>query len=239
MSTTSAYLPPQESESFGSDLAGMFAFFIDPSGAARRLPRKWFWVTPFVVVIVVSVIAGFLLEPIIRQVSALMPMRPGATPSEHQRAIEIGIAAQRIFTPISIAVMILIEALIVYGTAVAFSIKARFGEFLNLLAGCSLISVVLTYIANTIILRSKGEVTSIADLTPPLGLDIFLSSDANKVLAGFLGYFSVFQLWWIVMMVLIISAAFHVSKGKALAIVAPLILLSLVMRIAVTISRGH
>jgi hypothetical protein len=239
MSTTPAYLPPQESEGFGSDLAGMFAFFIDPAAAARRLPRRWFWVAPFAVVIVVSVIAGFLLEPIIRQASALMPMRPGATPAEHQRAIDIGIAAQRVFTPISISVMILIESLIVYGTALAFSIKARFGEFLNLLAGCSLISVVLTYVANTIILRSKGEVSSVADLTPPLGLDLFLPSDANRVLLGFLGYFSIFQLWWMVMMILIVSAAFRVSKGKALVIVAPLILLSLIMRIAVTVSRGH
>lgn len=239
MSTTPAYLPPQESESFGSDLAGMFAFFVDPAAAARRLPRKWFWVAPFVVVIAVAVIAGFLLEPIIRQASALMPMRPGATPSEHQRAIDIGIAAQRIFTPISIAAMIFIEALIVYGTAMAFSIRSRFGEFLNLVAGCSLISVVLTDVANTIILRSKGEISSIADLTPPLGLDILLPNDANKVVAGFLGYFSIFQLWWIVMMILIVSAAFRVSKGKALAIVAPLILLSLIMRIAVTVSRSH
>jgi hypothetical protein len=239
MSTTPAYLPPQESESFSSDLGGMFAFFIDPAAAARRLPRKWFWVAPFAVVIAVAVIAGFLLEPIIRQVSALMPMRPGATPLQHQRAIDIGIAAQRIFTPISIAVMILIEALIVYGTAIAFSIKSRFGEFLNLVAGCSLISVVLTYIANTIILRSKGEISSIADLTPPLGLDILLPDGANKILAGFLGYFSIFQVWWIIMMILIVSAAFRVSKGKALAIVAPLILLSLIMRIAVTVTRAH
>jgi hypothetical protein len=168
-----------------------------------------------------------------------MPMRPGATPLQHQRAIDIGIAAQRIFTPISIAVMILIEALIVYGTAIAFSIKSRFGEFLNLVAGCSLISVVLTYIANTIILRSKGEISSIADLTPPLGLDILLPDGANKILAGFLGYFSIFQVWWIIMMILIVSAAFRVSKGKALAIVAPLILLSLIMRIAVTVTRAH
>ena len=239
MSTAPAYLPPQKSDNFGSDVAGMFAFFIDPSAAARRVHRRWFWIAPFAVVIAISIVAGILLEPIVRQVSATLPMRPGATPAQQQRAIEIGIAAQRIFTPISVAIMILVQALIVYGTAVAFTIKAKFREFFNLLAGCSLISIALTSIASIIVLRSKGEVSSIADLTPALGLDIFLPDGANRFLAGILGYFSIFQLWWIVMIVLIISAAFRVSKGKALAIVTPLILLGLVMRISLTIFRGQ
>lgn len=239
MSTAPARLPSEKSESFGSDVAGMFAFFIDPTAAARRVHRKWFWIAPFATVIVISILAAIALEPIVRQVSALLPMRPGATPAQQQRAIEIGIAAQRIFTPISVAVMIFIQALIVYGTGALFSIRAKFGEFFNLLAGCSLISMALTSVATVVILRSKGEISSMAELTPALGLDIFLPAGANRALAGALGYFSIFQLWWIVMIVLIISAAFRVSKGKALMIVTPLILLGLIMRIGLTIVRGQ
>jgi hypothetical protein len=239
MATTPAYLPPQESEGFGSDVAGMFAFFADPAAAARRVHRKWFWVAPLAVVILISIVVGILLEPIVRQVSALMPMRPGATPEQQQKAIEIGIAAQRIFTPISLVVMILIQTLIVYGTAVAFGIRGKFREFFNLITGCSLISMALYSVATVIILRSKGEVSSIGELTPALGLDIFLPMDSNKFLTGVLGYFSVFQLWWIVMMVLIISAAFRVSKGRALAVVTPLILLGLVMRVGLAVFRGQ
>jgi hypothetical protein len=239
MATTPAYLPPQESENFGSDLAGMFAFFADPAGAARRVHRRWFWIAPLTAVVLVSILAGIALEPIVRQVSALMPVRPGATSEQQQRAIEIGIAAQRIFTPLSVVVMILIQSVIVYGTASALTIRAKFREFLNLVAGCSLISMALTSIAAVIILRSKGEVSSVAELTPALGLDIFLPADTNKFVIGLLGYFSVFQLWWIVMMVLIISAAFRVSKGKALATVTPLILLGLLMRIGLALFRGQ
>lgn len=239
MSTAPARLPTQKSESFGSDVAGMFAFFIDPEAAARRVHRRWFWIAPFATAIVISILAAIALEPMVRQVSGMMPMRPGATPAQQQRAIEIGIAAQRIFTPISVAVMILIQALIVYGTGTLFTIRAKFREFFNLLAGCSLISMALTSIVTVIILRSKGEISSMAELTPALGLDIFLPVGANKVVAGALGYFSIFQLWWIVMMVLIISAAFRVSKGKALAIMTPLILLGLIMRIGLTIVRGQ
>jgi hypothetical protein len=53
----------------------------------------------------------------------------------------------------------------------------------------------------------------------------------NKYAVALVGYFSVFELWWIVMMVLVFSAAFHAGKGKAFAIVSPLIILTLVFRL--------
>jgi hypothetical protein len=48
---------------------------------------------------------------------------------------------------------------------------------------------------------------------------------------AFLGYFTIFELWWIVMMVLVFSAAFRVSKGKAFAAVLPLVAVSILLRI--------
>ena len=71
-----------------------------------------------------------------------------------------------------------------------------------------------------------------AELRPALGLDIFLPSGTNKVLAAVLGYFSVFEIWWIVMIVLIYSVAFRVTKSKALIVIFPLIVLSIVLRVA-------
>jgi hypothetical protein len=68
-------------------------------------------------------------------------------------------------------------------------------------------------------------------LQPALGFDIFLPEGTNKFLMAFLGYFSVFEIWWIVMLVLIFAAAFRVSKGKAFAVIAPLVLLSLLWRV--------
>jgi hypothetical protein len=70
-----------------------------------------------------------------------------------------------------------------------------------------------------------------AELRPALGFDIFLPEGSNKFLAAFLGYFSVFEIWWIVMIVLIFSAAFRVSKGKAFSVVLPLILLNVILRV--------
>jgi hypothetical protein len=37
-------LPAAQPEGPMSDFGGMFNFFIDAQAAAKRLPRKWFWI---------------------------------------------------------------------------------------------------------------------------------------------------------------------------------------------------
>jgi hypothetical protein len=70
-----------------------------------------------------------------------------------------------------------------------------------------------------------------AELRPALGLDIFLPEGTNKYATAFLGYFSIFEIWWIVMVVLVFSTSFRVSKGKAFAAVLPLVMVSILLRI--------
>jgi len=89
----------------------------------------------------------------------------------------------------------------------------------------------LSSIAGVIILESKGEVSTMAELRPALGIDIFLPEGTNKLVTAFLGYFSVFEIWWIVMMVLTYSLAFRVTKGRAFLAILPLILLSILLRV--------
>lgn len=132
--------------------------------------------------------------------------------------------------PIIAAVLFSIQALILLGMSSIMSVPAKFRSMFNLVAGCSLIQL-LASIAGLIILKAKGEVSTMAELRPALGLDIFLPEGGSKFLAAFLGYFSVFEIWWIVMIVLIFSTAFRVSKGKAFCVVLPLILLNIIFRV--------
>jgi hypothetical protein len=108
------------------------------------------------------------------------------------------------------------------------TVNVKFRTLFNIVAGCSLITS-LEAIASVTVLKMKAPVSTLAELKPPLGFDIFLSEGTNKFLMGFLSYFTVFNLWWIVMMVLVLAAAFRIGKGKAFAIVLPLICLSLVL----------
>jgi Yip1 domain len=230
---TVADLPAGSGEGFGSDIAGMGNFLIDPQGAARRVYSKWFWVGPLIVFSIVSILASYIVMPMTRHVMEVAPLPQGVSPEQYQKSMEVGLAIQRIsmyFAPIMIALIFAVQTLVLFGTSSVMSIGAKFWQLFNLVAGCSLIQV-LAAIAGIVVLKSKGEVSTLAELRPALGLDIFLPAGSNKFLGAVLGYFSVFEIWWIVMMVLIFSAAFKVTRGKALAAVVPLILLSIILRL--------
>lgn len=232
MSATASGLPADRPESFADDIAGMGSFFIDPSGAARRVFRKWFWLGPVILISIVSAIAIYMRMPYTQHVMEMTPMQ-GANPDQLQKRIDISMMMQRVFiylSPLFTAALMAIQALILFGMCSVLAVNARFRPLFNLVAGCSLIQM-LAAIASLVILKAKGEASTMAELNPPLGLDIFLSDSANKYLTGILGFFSLFQIWWAVMMILVISAAFRVNKGKAFTIVAPLLLIGLAFRL--------
>lgn len=234
MATFVPEAPADKTESFAADLAGMGNFFIDPAGAAPHIFSKWFWIGPLVIFSIVSIAASYMMMPIMRHVLEIAPIPPNVTPEQYQKQMEIGLKVQGIMVylaPIWTAILFAVPAAILLGMSSAMSVPAKFRALFNLVAGCSLIQL-LASVANLVILKAKGDISTMAELRPALGLDIFLPEGSNKFLSAFLGYFSVFEVWWIVMLVLIFGAAFQVSKGKALAIASPLILLSLLFRVA-------
>ena len=237
MSTLAPELPASSSSNFASDLAGIPSFLIDPAGAARRVHSKWFWVGPLVLFSIISIVASAVMIPITRHVLEVSPIPANTTPEQYQHGIEIGMTIQRVamyFSPLIAAVLFAIQAAVLLGASAVFGVKAKFRELFNLIAGCSVIQM-LAAVAALIILKAKGEIASKAELRPALGLDIFMPEGANKYLTAFFGYFSVFEIWWIVMIVLIFSLAFRVNKGKAFAVVSPLIVISLLFRLVAAI----
>lgn len=233
MATVVPDFPAAQPEGFASNLAGMGNFFIDPAGAAKYVYRKWFWVMPLIIVGVVSFILYYLTLPMIQHVLEVTPPPNNTAPEQYQRGMEIGMMLQRIIAflmPLWVAVIWAVSALILLAMCSVTAVNVKFVWLFNLLAGCSVIQL-LSGIASFVILKAKGEVSTMAELRPALGLDIFMPEGANKYAVVLLGYFSVFEVWWIVMMVLVFSAAFRVSKGKAFAVVLPLIIWSILFRV--------
>ena len=233
MSTTVSGLPAQRPETLADDIAGMGSFFIDPPGAAQRIFRKWFWLGPLVLISIISAIAIYIRMPFIQHVMEVAPTSASLSPDQLQKRIDITITMQRVsmyLTPVLTGIFMAVQALILLGMCSVLAVNAKFRELFNLVAGCSLIQM-LAAIASLVILKAKGEASTMAELNPPLGLDIFLSSGANKYLTAIVGFFSLFEIWWAVMMVLILCAAFRTSKGKAFAIILPLLLLGFMFRL--------
>ena len=235
MSTAIPDTPSVTGETLGSDLVGMASFYVDPAGAARRVHYRWFWLGPLIILSICSILCGLAKMPIVEHAFETLPL-PGNAPPDRVPMI---VKTQYIFVWLSPLVALLIyafDSLILLAMGAIFSVKAKFLEWFNLVAGLSLISM-LGLIAGTVILKAKGEVGSFAELQPALGLDIFAPEGTNKFLVGLLSYFNVFELWWLVMAVLIISAAFRVSKGKAFVVVVPLVVLGIAMRLLAATQR--
>ena len=129
-------------------------------------------------------------------------------------------------SPLIFLVISAVSALIILATASVLGLKARFLELFNLMAGLSLIGA-LKVIATTVIIHMRGEPSSIADLQPPLGLDIFAPAGMSKVAVAFLGFFNIFELWQFVMAVAIITVFYRSSVGKAVISVVPLFVIAL------------
>ncbi len=232
MATFAPELPVNEPQGFASDLAGIFNFLLDPTGAAKRVHSKWFWIWPLIVFSIVSAVASYLLLPIVQHVLEVAPLPEGTTPEQYQKGVQMSLTVQRILTwfmPVYAFIIFAVQAAILLGMSVMTGVNAKFGQLFNLVAGCSLIQV-LGAVAAVIVVKAKSDISTMAELKPPLGLDIFLPEGTNKFLAAFLGYFSVFEIWWIVMMVLIFSAAFAVKKGKAFVVILPLIVVNILFR---------
>ncbi len=215
---------PYETGGFASDLAGMLNFLIDPEGAAKRVHSKWFWVVPLLVLGAIGIGVGLYMMPMILHVAALAPPPDGATPEQQARAAGMVGTFTKIaiyLSPILAAIVWAIEAVILLAIAAVTSVKARFGELFNLVAGCAVIQT-LASIATAVILHFKGEVSTSAELKPAMGFDIFMPEGTNKYLMALGGSFSVFQIWWVVMMALVFAAAFRTSKVKGFMAVLPL-----------------
>jgi Yip1 domain len=215
------------------DFAGITDFLIDARGAARRLPRKWFWIAPIVVVSIIMLVCGIMNFPIVQQAMTNQPPPANANPEQFQNQMRIGFMIQRAASycsPLLLIVILAVSALVIMASCVIIDIKPKFLEMFNLMAGLSVIDG-LKVIATTVVLHMKGEPAGLADLQPALGLDIFVPTGTSKVLVALLGYLNVFGIWQIVMAILIFAAAYRVSKTKAAVAVVPLFALGLLLRL--------
>jgi hypothetical protein len=219
---------PDEPSSFASNLAGIPSFLIDPEGAAKRVRSKWFWVTPLLLWCIIAVVVSIYLAPIAIHAAAVSAPPDGITSEQYAKNMAIGMKVGSFISPITVAVISALAALLLFGMATVMGISAKFGQLFNLVTGCGIITM-LGQIATTLVLHFKGEVSSMAELKPPMGPDIFLPEGSNKYLVAAGSAFSLFQIWWVVMMVLIFAAAFRVTKMKSFIAVFPLWLIGLLL----------
>ena len=222
----------EENTTTAGGFLGMFNAFVDPVGLAKAAKAKLAWLWPLIVVSVVFMVVGYLLQPYSMQVAeARMAQQPNMTPEnlERGRSISRTIIQVTVFAvPVIITLFTMLGAWLVAVTGSIMGLRAKFRDIFSLMMGCSLISC-LQYIATYVVLRAKGdEVTSQEQMTPPFGLDIFLP--AHGVLLAILNFFSIFEIWYLVIFGLALAALSGSTKGKAFVAITPAWLVPLIFR---------
>lgn len=226
-----------------SGLVGMLNIFIDPAATARRIPAKLSWLWPLLTLSVIYAIFGYLLLPYTAGIAdaaiADRAAQQGMRPEQLERAQSLAHMFSRIavgFTPVFIIVMILLLAWVVSVMGSVTGARAKYRDIFSLMAACSLIPA-LQYIAAFIVVRVKGdEVRSVEQLTPPFGLDIFIQ-DLHGVAFAAVNFFSIFEIWYIVVLTIGLAHLTKSSKGKAFVTTAPVWILQLLLRV-IQISFG-
>ena len=228
-----------------SGLVGMLNVFVDPAATAKRVPAKISWLWPLITLGIIYGSVGYLMMPYSRQFAdatiAERSAQQGLNPEQIERAQNIAhtfASAGAVITPVTLIVGLLILAWLVSVMGAMTGARAKFRDVFALMASCSLITA-LQSIATYIVVRTKGDpIRSMEQLTPSFGLDIFLQ-DLHGALYTLVNFFSIFEIWYIVVLTVGLAALAKSSKGKAFAAITPAWLIPLLIRmIQVAFSPG-
>ncbi len=203
--------------SVGDGIIGMLNAFVDPAATAKRVPAPLSWLWPVIVLIAVYVVVGALTSPYAISIGEAQIAQRGVPPEQAETARKIvHIVAQ--VTPITTPVFVLLfQALFAWLTVAIGSVaglRAKFRDVFSLMGACGLV-LALQSIATLIVLRAKGdEITTQEQLTPPFGLDIFLQNIHGPLL-GLVNFFSIFEIWYLIVLTIGLAALAKTTKGKA------------------------
>ncbi len=228
-----------ETVSAGSGILGMFNAFVDPAGLAKAVKAKLFWLWPCIVFAAVFIVFGFLMMPYTFQLMDAKMAERGMPPEQLESAkntvhkfTPIGV----IMTPIFIILLIMLCAWLVSALGSVVGASVKFRDSFSLMMACSLLGC-LQYIVTYVVIRVKGdEIVNQEQLAPAFGLDIFIP--AHGVPLAILNFFSIFEIWSLVILGLALASLTGASKGKAFMAITPAWLIPLIIRIIGAVFQG-
>ena len=223
----------------GDQFMPLLDIFIDPAGAGRRIDRKAPWLWPVLIIAVGSLIVGYLMIPMALRIVQMNP--PPNIPREvfqqQLPMIEKVTYITVLLTPLFIALKLLALAGLLKLVTMMADVQLGFKKLFSLIAHSNLI-VFLEGIAVFVVVRAKGdEVQTAEDLMPALGLDLLVRGDIGKPLLAALHFFSVFEFWFIAVLVIAFAALAKCSKLKAFWVTLPVWILGLIGSVLVSLFR--
>jgi len=222
----------EQSTSAASSPLGMFNAFVDPQGLAKYVPTKMSWLWPLIIVTIVFLVFGYLMIPYTMQLVDSQMAQRNIPPERLESAKNIAHTfgtVSIVLTPVFVILIIMLMSWLVTVVGSIAGVRAKFRDVFSIASACSLISC-LQYAATYIVIHTKGdEITNRDQMAPPFGLDIFIS--AHGAFLAFLNFFSIFQIWYLVIFWLTLAYLTRASKGQAFFAMTPMWLIPLLFRI--------
>jgi hypothetical protein len=184
-------------------------------------------------------VVGYLMIPYALQLGEVRLAQQTIPPERLENARNMTRMVTQIFVyvvPIFLVLFTMLSAWLVGVTGSIVGVRAKFRDIFSLMMACALIGA-LQYIATYIVLRTKGdEITSQEQMAPAFGLDIFIP--AHGVLLALLNFFSIFEIWSMVILALALASLTGSSKGKAFVAITPAWLIPLIFKIIAALFSG-
>jgi Yip1 domain len=179
------------------------------------------------------IVFGYLMLPYTMALIDLRLSQQNTPPEQAERVRNVTHMIYQflpVLTPVIIVLALLLVAWLVTAMGSVAGLRAKFRDVFALMACCQLITA-LQVIATYIVVHAKGdEITSQEQLTPPFGLDIFLQN-IHGALFGLVNFFSIFQIWYLIVLTFGLAYLAKTSKGKAFFAITPAWLLGLILRV--------
>src|SRR5258708_33154567 len=220
-------------------LLAILSIFFNPAETVRRCyGHKMAWLAPVLFGGVLMGIYTYAMGPIQFEALRLFPPAEMDMTKIDQLYANMRAMArfQAFLAPIMLALMAMLISAVLVASCVGWNVDLKFPDLYNLVAHAGLINVVQAMVHLAVLMR-RGAVTNLHQLQPNFGPEMLLSESAPQLLHGLATFFSVFQIWHIVVLALGFAALTGVSKAKAFLVTAPAWMLGLVIALMGSLMR--
>jgi hypothetical protein len=209
-----------------------------PDATFASIARRPDWVVPLVLLLLVSLAAGFIMAPHIDFGAAAresMEQNKNATPEQIEKAVRISGSIGKVLTYIS-PVLSLIGLLVISGVVLlAFRIFGGEGDFKGAFSVTCYASIptIIKSVVTLIIVMAKGGMIPAQALATLVrsNLGFLVDYKTNPMAFALLSSFDIFSVWFLALMIIGFSYVARVSKVKAAVTIISLWILVLLLKL--------
>ncbi len=208
--------PTMQQGGEASSLADVFKVLYEPAAVFERVRERPTFLMPFLVICVVQLAVFFFNMPFMKAgMAAQMATRPAGGP-DPSKFLWIG----AIFVPLGIGLILVIAGGLLWVLVSIFGGEAKFGTLMGVSALSAIPSTILLSIVGTVVihLQGTGQITSMQDLQPALGLDLLIP--ARGFLGAVLKGINPFSIWGLVLTAIGVSTTHRLSKSTGYVVAA-------------------